>query len=32
VLEDYLSLHQRLFNKPMFFVESGWDNLQTYEL
>jgi hypothetical protein len=32
VLEDYLTLHQRLFNKPMFFVESGWDNLQTYEL
>jgi hypothetical protein len=31
VLEDYLSLHQRLFNKPMFFVESGWDNLQKYE-
>jgi len=32
VLEDYLSLHQRLFNKPMFFVESGWDNVQKYEL
>jgi hypothetical protein len=32
VLEDYLSLHQRLFNKPMFYVESGWDNLQKYEL
>jgi hypothetical protein len=31
VLEDYLSLHQRLFNKPMFFVESGWDNLPRYE-
>lgn len=31
VLEDYLSLHQRLFNKPMFFVESGWDHLQRYE-
>lgn len=32
VLEDYLALHQRLFNKPMFFVESGYDNLQKYEL
>jgi hypothetical protein len=32
VLEDYLSLHQRLFNKPMFFVESGWENVQKYEL
>ncbi|OPY28517.1 MAG: hypothetical protein A4E28_01450 [Methanocella sp. PtaU1.Bin125] len=32
VLEDYLSLHQRLFNKPMFFVESGYDNMQKYEL
>ncbi len=32
VLEDYLSLHQRLFNKPMFFVEAGLDNLQKYEL
>ncbi|MGA9139318.1 MAG: hypothetical protein WBZ29_03780 [Methanocella sp.] len=31
VLEDYLSLHQRLFNKPMFYVENGWDNLQKYE-
>ena len=31
VLEDYLSLHQRLFNKPMFFVESGWDHLTRYE-
>jgi len=32
VLEDYLSLHQRLFNKPMFFVESGWENVPKYEL
>jgi hypothetical protein len=32
VLEDYLSLHQRMFNKPMLFVESGYKNLQQYEL
>jgi hypothetical protein len=32
VLEDYLSLHQRLFDKPMFYVESGWDRIQKYEL
>lgn len=28
VLEDYLSLHQRLFDKPMLFVESGWDSMK----
>jgi hypothetical protein len=32
VLEDYLSLHQRLFNKPMLFVESGYDHIPKYEL
>ncbi len=32
VLEDYLALHQRLFNKPMLFVESGFGNLPQYEL
>jgi hypothetical protein len=32
VLEDYLSLHQRLFNKPMLFVESGYDKFPKYEL
>jgi len=32
VLEDYLSLHQRLFNKPMLYVESGFDKLEKYEL
>jgi hypothetical protein len=32
VLEKYLSLHHKLFNKPVFFVESGWDKVQEYEL
>ncbi len=32
VLEQYLSLHQQLFNKPVFFVESGWDQIQEYGL
>ena len=32
VLEKYLSLHQQLFNKPVFFVESGWDLIQDYGL
>jgi hypothetical protein len=32
VLEQYLSLHQQLFNKPVFYVESGWDQLQEYGL
>ncbi len=32
VLEDYLSLHQRLFNKPMLFVESGYEKFPKYEL
>lgn len=32
VLEDYLALHQRLFNKPMLFVENGWEKVQKYEL
>ena len=32
VLEDYLALHQRLFNKPIFFVESGLEKLPQYEL
>lgn len=32
VLEDYLSLHQRLFNKPMLFVESGYEQIPKYEL
>jgi hypothetical protein len=32
VLEDYLSLHQRLFNKPMLYVESGADTMQKYDL
>ena len=32
VLEDYLALHQRLFNKPMLFIESGFDKLDKYEL
>jgi hypothetical protein len=32
VLEDYLALHQRLFNKPMMYVESGWERVQKYEL
>ncbi len=32
VLERYLSLHQRLFDKPVFYVESGWDIIQDYGL
>ncbi len=32
VLERYLSLHQRLFDKPVFYVESGWDVIQDYGL
>ena len=32
VLEKYLSLHQRLFDKPVFYVESGWDVIQDYGL
>ena len=32
VLEDYLDLHQRLFNKPMLYVDSGYDNMPKYEL
>lgn len=32
VLEDYLSLHQRLFNKPMLFVEAGYEKFPQYEL
>lgn len=32
VLEKYLSLHQKLFDKPVFFVESGWDLIQDYGL
>jgi hypothetical protein len=32
VLEDYLSLHQRLFNKPMLFVEDGYEKFPKYEL
>ena len=32
VLEDYLALHQRLFNKPMLFIESGYDKLDKYDL
>ena len=32
VLEDYLALHQRLFNKPMLYVESGFGNMPKYEL
>ncbi len=32
VLEDYLSLHQRLFNKPMLYIESGYDKLDKYDL
>jgi len=32
VLEDYLSLHQRLFNKPMLFVEAGFGKFPQYEL
>ncbi len=32
VLERYLALHQRLFDKPVFFVESGWDVIQDYGL
>jgi hypothetical protein len=32
VLEDYLSLHQRLFDKPMLFVESGYEQFPKYEL
>ncbi|MCD1294816.1 hypothetical protein CUJ83_07365 [Methanocella sp. CWC-04] len=32
VLERYLSLHKKLFDKPVFYVESGWDKVQEYEL
>lgn len=32
VLERYLSLHQRLFDKPVFYVEMGWDVIQDYGL
>jgi hypothetical protein len=32
VLERYLSLHQQLFDKPVFYVESGWDVIQDYGL
>jgi hypothetical protein len=32
VLEKYLSMHQRLFDKPVFYVESGWDVIQDYGL
>lgn len=32
VLEKYLSLHQQLFDKPVFFVETGWDVIQDYGL
>jgi len=32
VLEKYLSLHQKLFDKPVFYVEMGWDVIQDYGL
>ncbi len=32
VLERYLSLHQRLFDKPVFYVQAGWDVIQDYGL
>ena len=32
VLERYLSLHQKLFNKPIFYVEDGWKDMPKYEL
>ncbi len=32
VLEKYLALHQRLFDKPVFYVDSGWDVIQDYGL
>jgi hypothetical protein len=32
VLERYLSLHQRLFDKPVFYVQTGWDVIQDYGL
>jgi len=32
VLEDYLALHQRLFNKPMLYIETGYEKAQKYEL
>lgn len=31
-LENYLALHQRLFNKPMLYFETGWEQMQKYEL
>lgn len=32
VLERYLSIHQRLFNKPVFYVQNGFDAIKQYDL